>query len=65
MKTKEEILKNFDEEIAYWNGVVGEEYEKYRKGGTELHDFKVKYFDAMARVETLEYAKEQLEELNQ
>lgn len=61
--TKQEILKNFDEEIAYWNGVVDETYAKYSKGGMEFHDFKAKYFDAMARVETFEYAKEQLEEM--
>ena len=61
--TKQEILNNFDEEIAYWNESLNDDKEKYDKGEIEFHDFKVKYFDAMARIETLLYAKNQLKEL--
>lgn len=65
MKSREEILKNFDEEIAHWNRVVDEACEKRGKGGMEFRCFEAMCFDAMARIETLEYAKKQLEELNQ
>ena len=61
--TKQEILKKFDEEIAYWNGVVDGACEKRREGDVELRCFEAVCFDAMARIETLEYAKKQLEEL--
>lgn len=63
--TKQEILKNFDKEIAHWNKVVDEACEKRGKGGMESRGFEAMCFDAMARIETLEYAKKQLEELQQ
>ena len=61
--TKQELQKQFDDEIAYWNEALDEAYRKYKKGGMKFEDFNTRYFDAMARIETLEYAKRMVESL--